>query len=280
MGCNASKLDESYAQHPPLLEEHVYQLNLPAPPINGFDSFMKLEWCRDLKEEREEQEMAEKQSKKKKTSIPPPPKKYYLCLRCKYEPYEENKTINLQKAEKPWQALPKWQDPDFMEDILANGPFFQNDAFILEHVPTAIRPPEDYAYTEQFKRAFLHHNGIKPTAEQIEQQEVRVAKIIWKELQKYQTNDNRDAKGRDRSRTVKKLQDVLTSLQLDAKILTAAQAEVETEMKEEEEKQKEIEAKAKEKEERAAKKQKDDKKSEEKTEEEKVREKEEGQAKS
>jgi hypothetical protein len=247
MGCAASQLDNSYADHPPLLEEHVYQLNLPAPPINGFDSMMTLAWCRDLNEEREEAIAAEKASKKKKSkeTIPPPPKKYYLCLRCKYSDYgEENKTINLQKGEKPYQHLPKWDDPDFMEDILINGPFYQNDAFLLEHVPTAIRLPSGYAYVDQFKKAFLHHNGIAAPPDQIYKHQLRVAKKLWGELYMYQKNSNRDAKGRERSRTVKKLQDILTSMEFDAEILKKVEIEVQTETEVADAKEVEKDAKA------------------------------------
>lgn len=243
MGCGGSKPDESFAQHPPLLEEHVYQLNLPAPPVNGFDSFLTLQWCRDLREEADERTKAEKAAQKKKqdpSAVPPPPKKYYLCLVGRFEPYEENKTVNLQKADKAYQSLPKWQDPDFMEDMLANGPFYQNDAFILEHVPSAIRLPADYAYTEQYKRAYLHHHGMAATADQIAAHQVYVARTLWKELHTYQSNDNKDAKGRDRSRTVRKLEDILRSLEYDANILTTAQAQVEAE----EAKEKERAAKA------------------------------------
>ena len=232
MGCGGSKPDESFAQHPPLLEEHVYQLNLPAPPMNGFDSFMTLQWCRDLKEEKDEYSQLQKDAKKNKkdpNAVPPPPKKYYLCLVCRFEPYEDNKTVNLQKADKAYTALPKWQDPDFMEDILANGPFYQNDAFLLEHVPSAIRLPADYAYAEHYKRAHVHHHGLAPTAEQITKHQTYVARTLWAELHKYQSNDNRDSKGRDRSRTVRKLEDILQSMELDAQILRNAQAEVEAE---------------------------------------------------
>ena len=65
MGCASSKeIDNSYALHPTLLEEHVYQLNLPVPPTNGFDSFLTLQWCRDLQEEQDELAQAEKAAAK------------------------------------------------------------------------------------------------------------------------------------------------------------------------------------------------------------------------
>ena len=239
MGCAGSKsIDNSYALHPPLLEEHVYALQLPVPPQNGYDSFLTLQWCRDLQEERDAQAQAEKaaakKAKKKKkdtanvpSSSSPPPKKYYLCLVCKFEPYEDNKTINLQKQPHAWKELPKWQDPDFMEDILCHGPFYQNDAFLLAHVPTAIRQPADYAYTEQYRAAYRHWKGGRdPTDDELTNHQIRVARTLLTELRRYERNHNRDAKGRDRSRTVQKLKDILTSLQYDVSILRQAEAQV------------------------------------------------------
>ena len=244
MGCASSKPDNSFALHPPLLEEHVYQLNLPVPPHNGFDSFLTLQWCRDLQEEKEDleraQKQAAKQAKKSKagaaTPTPqPPPKKYYLCLVGKYEPYQDNTTVNLQKQPDAWKALPQWQDSDYMEDILANGPFYQNDAFLLEHVPTAIRQPADYAYTEQYQRAFQHWRGRPPTPEQVAKHQTRVARTLLTEWQRYQRNNNRDAKGRDRSRTVAKLQAILQSMELDAHILRTAEQEADAVLQAEQE---------------------------------------------
>eukprot|EP00977_Amphora_coffeiformis_P011201 scaffold2682_cov155-Amphora_coffeaeformis.AAC.7 len=249
MGCAGSRElsadSASYFRHPPLLEEHVYQLNLPAPPQNGFDSFLTLQWCRDVQEEKEDHERYQKElakqqktkAKQKKKSnnhnaatatpqLAPPPKKYYLCLRCKFEPYQDNKTINLQKQKDAWKALPKWNDPDFMEDILANGPFYINDEFLLEHVPTAIRPPAEYAYAEQYKRAYRHVHGHAPSAEEVKAHQTTVAQTILTQLANYRANDNRDAKGRDRSRTMSKLEDILTSMELDVSILRAAETAV------------------------------------------------------
>ena len=256
MGCGSSRESGdtiSYVRHPPLLEEHVYQLNLPAPPQNGYDSFLTLQWCRDVQEEREEYEHYQKQlikqqkqknknkDKKNKSGdgqqqqqqqqqqqpqLPPPPKKYYLCLRCKYEPYQDNKTINLQKQKDSWKELPKWDDPDFMEDVLSNGPFYTNDAFLLEHVPAAIRPPSDYAYADQYERAYRHAHGRDPSEREIREHQTRVAQTILAEITKYRDNDNRDAKGRDRSRTIQKLEDILASMELDVGILQAAEDNV------------------------------------------------------
>ena len=242
MGCASSSAanDGSYARHPRLLEEHVYQLNLPAPPVNGFDAFTTLQWCRDVQEETAEYQRLQKEAKKKKqdvTAVVPPPKKYYLCLVCQLEPYGDNRTINLQKQKDAWSHLPKWTDSDFMEDILSNGPFYLNDAFLLEHVPTAIRPPAGYAYTEQYVRAYKHHHGQAPTADEITAHQRVVATTVLRELYQYRANGNRDAKGRERSRTMRKLEDILTSMELDAKILRDAEAVVLAEQKAADEKQ-------------------------------------------
>lgn len=248
MGCAGSRAnaDESYARHPPLLEEHVYQLHLPVPPVNGYDSFLTLRWCRDVREEKEELEELQKRAKKKKqdvNQVVAPPKKYYLCLVCKFEPYEDNKTINLQKPlvgkrkddAQPWKELPKWYDPDFTEDILVNGPFYQNDAFLLEHVPTAVRTPSEYAYADQYVRAYRHHHGHAPSDDELRTHRVRVATTLLRALRVYRENDDRDVRGRDRGRTVRKLEDVLRSMELDASILNDAEAVVQAEADEEEE---------------------------------------------
>lgn len=242
MGCSGSK-EDTYSRFPALTDWQIEQLRLPAPPVNGFDSFLRLAWCRDVKEEGEKAAAAQKahdkaarRAKKRGEDEPEPPqeipKTYYVCLVTDYGPYDDNETVNLQKAENAYEHLPKWQDPDYMEDCLRHERFYQNDAWILEHVPTAIRKPSDYLYDEQFTAAFGHWNGgVKPPAAVLHAHHERVATAVYRELHGYAVRGGRDAKGRDRSTTIRKLENLLRSCAYDVALLTACQGTVEAEYK-------------------------------------------------
>lgn len=233
MGCAGSK-EDTFSRFPALTDWQIEQLRLPAPPLNGFDSFLKLAWCRDLKEEGEKAEKAAKAAQKAGKEPPTGeiPKTYYICLVADYGPYADNVTVNLQKEPEAYTHLPKWQDPDYMEDCLRHERFYQNDAWILEHVPNAIRKPSGYLYDEQFIAAFQHWNtGLKPPAHILHQHHLTVATAIYRELHGYAVRNGRDKKGRERSRTIRKLEDLLRSLELDVKLLTECQKTVEAEYK-------------------------------------------------
>lgn len=252
MGCVGSKKEDTYARYPALTDWQIEALRLPAPPLNGFDSFLRLAWCRDLKEERLKAEQAEKEAKQQQkqkagkqknnkgdTTTPTPtpvqgkeiPKSYYICLVANYGGYDDNATHNLQTEPDAYQYLPRWQDVDYLEDCIRNGPFYQNDAWLLEHVPTAIRKPSGYLYPEQFAQAFAYwNNGMKPPPEDVLRNHLRnVATTLYRELHGYAMRGGKDSKGRDRRTTIEKLENILRSLELDVKLLTECQKTVEAE---------------------------------------------------
>jgi len=179
-------------------------LGLKSPPENGFDDFLKLVWCRDTKDEQRQQKAAEK-SKNKDVTIE---RKYFLCLQGIYEPYKENDPpINLNK--RGYEPLPKWTDDDYVDEILRNGPFFMNDEFILNHYPQAIRPANDYAYVEQYVKAYQHwNNGAKPTADQQHAHKLASAVIVMKHIDRLE-------KAGDEGESLQKCKDILESMNLD-----------------------------------------------------------------
>jgi hypothetical protein len=192
----------------------LIQYNLPLPPENGYSNFAKLIWCKDRKQEAKDAEQAEKEGKAPPTERD---KKYYLCLGFFYEPYDRNEPpINLGKRKKgkpvqgTYKSLPRWDDPEYMEDIMRNGNFFQNDEFILKNYTPAIRPAEDYAYTEQYVKAYqFWNNGAKPTGDQIRAHKVHVLTTIMEELNR---QENMDSKDED---TIQRLKDIIESMDPD-----------------------------------------------------------------
>jgi hypothetical protein len=192
----------------PVPREHYLRLGLASPPENGYDDFLKLVWCRDIKYEKQQQKKAEKEGKKDAVID----KKYYLCIVGTYEPYGTNvPPINLNKH--GHKALPKWNDPDHKEEILRNGYFFQNDGFILENYPQAIKPAEDYPYAEQYVKAYKHHNQQQPTKDQIQRHKANVAVSIMEDIAKLESADDEK-----HAETLQKLKDILESMDLDREL--------------------------------------------------------------
>ena len=189
----------------PVPREQYIRLGLASPPENGYDEFLKLVWCRDMKYEKQQQQKAEKEGKKDVVIE----KKYYLCIVGTYEPYGRNvPPINLHKH--GYKALPKWNDPEHKEEILRNGFFFQNDSFILDHYPQAIKPADEYPYTEQYIKAYKHQNHQQnPTKDQIRRHKTSIAMIIMDDIPKLEATDGKNAE------TIQKLKDILESMDLD-----------------------------------------------------------------
>lgn len=189
--------------------------NLPMPPENGYSNFVRLFWAKDTKQEAKETAQREKEGKPAATDVREG--KYYLCLGFFYEPYARNEPpVNLGKMKKgkpmegTWKALPKWSDPEYMEDILRNGAFFHNDEFILKHYKQAIREPEGYAYPEQYIKAYQHwNNGAKPSGDRIREHKVNVITTIMEELQRQEDLGNKDED------TIQKLKDIIESMDPD-----------------------------------------------------------------
>lgn len=188
----------------PVPREQYLRLGLAMPPENGFDEFRKLMWCRDMKDEKRQA----KQAEKKKGFVVE--RKYVLCLIAEYEPYRKNDPpVNLNK--KGHKPLPAWRDDDFKDEILRNGHYFQNDAFILENYKQAIKPAEEYPYTEQFIPAYQHWNdGQEPSKDQIREHKLRVATTIMKDIDQL---ESAEAKDED---TLQKMKDILLSMDLDS----------------------------------------------------------------
>ena len=203
MGNKFSKDDPN--RYLPVPREQYLRLGLAMPPENGFDDFRKLKWCRDMKDEQRQAKKAEKEGKKDFQIE----RKYVLCLTGEFEPYRKNDPpINLNK--KGHKPLPAWRDDDFKDEILRNGYYFQNDAFILEHYKQAIKPAEDYPYVEQFIPAYQHwNNGQKPSKEQQREHKLRVATIIMEDIQKLESEDGTDVE------TLQKMKDILISMDLE-----------------------------------------------------------------
>lgn len=199
----AFKKADDPKRYQPVPREQYLSLGLATPPLNGWDEFLSLKWCRDTKEEKRQQKEAEK---KKKTDVPIV-KTYVLCLCEDYGNYRESDPpINLNK--RGYKPLPLWKDDDFMYEILRNGSFFQNDDFIMEKYPQAIRPAEDYPYAEQYVKAYQHHNGgATPTYEQIEEHKITVVATIMERLERYEA----EATDRD-TETIQKLKDIIVSM--------------------------------------------------------------------
>jgi hypothetical protein len=193
----------------PVPREQYLRLGLASPPENGYDDFLKLVWCRDIKYEKQQQKKADKAG----IRDPVIEKKYLLCIVGTYEPYGKNvPPINLYKH--GYKALPKWDDPEHKEEILRNGFFFQNDGFILDHYPQAIKPAEDYPYTEQYFKAYKHHNQQQqPTKDQIQRHKVNVAVSIMESIAKLESAD--DEKNAE---TLNNFKDILESMDLDREL--------------------------------------------------------------
>lgn len=206
MGKTFSKEDPN-ARYPITPREHYTRLGLVSPPENGYDDFLKLVWCRDLKEEGRQAKKAEKEGKKDFKAE----EKHYLCIVGIYEPYRKNEPpINLNK--RGYKPLPKWSDNDFREEILRNGYFFQNDAFILEHYKQAIKPAEDYPYVEQFIPAYKHwNNGQEPSKEQIREHKISVAVIVMEDIDRLENAEEGD-KDDD---MLQKMKDILISMDIE-----------------------------------------------------------------
>jgi hypothetical protein len=206
MGNSSSMVSKDPNRYLPVPREQYLRLGLASPPENGYDDFLKLVWCRDIKYEKQQQKKAEKEGKKDAVIE----KKYYLCIVGTYEPYGRNvPPINLNKH--GYKALPKWNDPEHQEEILRNGYFFQNDDFVLENYPQAIKPAEDYPYAEQYVKAYKHHNQQhQPTRDQIERHGVDVGVSIMEEIAKLESDT-----GEKNTETLQKLKDILESMDLD-----------------------------------------------------------------
>lgn len=185
--------------------EQYLRLGLASPPENGYDDFLKLVWCRDLKDEKRQAKEAEK--KKKKDFVVDI--KYVLCLVGIYEPYKPNDPpINLNK--RGYAPLPKWTHKDHKDEILRNGYFFLNDAFILEHYKQAIKPAEDYPYVEQYIPAFQHwNNGQTPSKEQIRNHKLTVAATVMGDIAKLEAEEDVDQE------TLQRMKDILVSMDVD-----------------------------------------------------------------
>ncbi|CAB9499906.1 expressed unknown protein [Seminavis robusta] len=192
----------------PVPREQYLRLGLDSPPENGYDDFLKLVWCRDMKYEKQQEKKAAKEGK---TDVVID-KKYYLCIVGTYEPYGKNvPPINLNKH--GYKALPKWTDPDHKEEILRNGYFFQNDEFILQHYPQAIKPAEDYPYVEQFVKGYQHwNNGQQPTNDQIREHKITVAVSIMRDISRL------EEAGEDDNETLQRFKDILLSMDLDSEL--------------------------------------------------------------
>ena len=200
---NPFKKKDDPNRYLPVPREKYLSLGLKSPPENGFDDFLTLQWCRDTKDEKRQQKAAEKA--KEEVTVK---RQYFLCLVGTYEPYRANDPpINLNK--RGYHPLPKWKEEDYLDEILRNGYFFQNDDFVLEHYKQAIRPAEDYPYVEQYEKAYQHWNdGAKPTDDQKRAHKIASAVVVLQTIEKLEAESGNDE-------TIQKMKDILESMDLD-----------------------------------------------------------------